>query len=353
LSEKSHWTAAFRWSNETRVHLIELVSAGLGFAIPVLVGAQLGEPQVGLVVAALGAIAMGGVAPQTSSTAQLRALAQAFLPAVLAAAIADVAPGLGVGTAVASTLIASIAAALGGFSRATAVVSARFIVFLLIVAGVTERTPDPVILLSLTIVGALFVGTLNFAASILIRALAANRAPPPDDGVKTASAAQSFARWKQSLARFSGWQFPLRLALCLAIADFLQWKWPDHHLNWVAVTIALLSQRQLEIFPIKITQRALGTALGVLCATAIVIEKPPNSALIIAVGLLAAARPLLRVRNYLLYSAVMAPLTIIVMDAGEPLGMNALLDRLIATVIGAALVVATNFLFARLLKTFE
>ncbi len=35
------------------------------------------------------------------------------------------------------------------------------------------------------------------------------------------------------------------------------------------------------------------------------------------------------------------------MDAGRPLGVGALIDRMVATVIGAALVIGTNLIFAK------
>jgi hypothetical protein len=74
----------------------------------------------------------------------------------------------------------------------------------------------------------------------------------------------------------------------------------------------------------------------------------PSWALAGVIGILAGARPLLRVRNYLAYSAVMTPLIILIIDAGRAPDNGLLLDRLVATLIGAALAVGSNLLVMRL-----
>lgn len=62
-----------------------------------------------------------------------------------------------------------------------------------------------------------------------------------------------------------------------------------------------------------------------------------------------ALRPLLRARNYLAYTAAMTPLIILILDMGRPSELAVLIDRLIATLVAAGLVIATNLLFRKLL----
>src|SRR5262249_21177753 len=157
-----------------------------------------------------------------------------------------------------------------------------------------------------------------------------------------ATNAQKLARWRRSLRRLSGWQYALRLALCLAVASALRWLWPDHHLHWIALTVALLIERQIDAFPVRTTQRALGTIVGVLASGLLLSVKPPVWALVSGIAVLASMRPFLRVRNYLAYSAVMTPLIITILDAGKPLDAGVLIDRLIATLIGGSLVIGAN-----------
>jgi hypothetical protein len=137
--------------------------------------------------------------------------------------------------------------------------------------------------------------------------------------------------------------------ICLTIAGLLRWLWPDHHLHWIALTVALLAEWQIEAFPVRTTQRTLGAAAGVLATGLLLVYAPPASALVAVMGVLAGLRPLLRARNYLAYTAAMTPLIILLLDSGRPPGVGVLIDRLVATLIGAALVIATNLLFKKLI----
>jgi uncharacterized membrane protein YccC len=157
-----------------------------------------------------------------------------------------------------------------------------------------------------------------------------------------ATPAQRRARWRQSLARPSGWDYALRLTACLAVAILLRWLWPDHHLHWIALTVVILCQRQVEAAPVRVTQRALGAVVGVALAGLLLVLHPPAWSLVAAVGLLAGARPLLQARNYLAYSALMTPLVMLILDAGQPLAAGTLADRLIATLAGVVLVLGSN-----------
>jgi hypothetical protein len=60
-------------------------------------------------------------------------------------------------------------------------------------------------------------------------------------------------------------------------------------------------------------------------------------------------RPLLRARNYLAYTAAMAPLIILLLDMGRPPELAVLIDRLVATLVAAGLVITTNLIFRRAL----
>jgi uncharacterized membrane protein YccC len=154
-------------------------------------------------------------------------------------------------------------------------------------------------------------------------------------------------RWRRTLENLAGWQYPLRLTLCLAIAGGLRSLWPDHHLYWISLTVVLLTERKIEIFPVRATQRALGTLLGVLVAGLLLVYRPPFWGLVVILGVLAGARPLLRTGNYLAYSTIMTPLVIVIMDSGQLLGVGVLIDRLVATLVGAALVIGANQILAR------
>jgi uncharacterized membrane protein YccC len=168
------------------------------------------------------------------------------------------------------------------------------------------------------------------------------------DASGTATHAQKFKRWKKIMAMPYGWQYTIRLGSCLAVAGVLRTLWPQHHLYWIAMTIALLTQRQPEPHAAKTTQRALGTAIGVLLAGLLLAYQPPTGLLIAGIAVLGALRPLLKARNYLAYSVLSAPLIILLMEGGGRVYLGVLADRLNATVAGAILVVVANRLFSKL-----
>jgi hypothetical protein len=137
--------------------------------------------------------------------------------------------------------------------------------------------------------------------------------------------------------------------LCLGIAGLLRCLWPDHHLHWIALTVALLAEWQIDAFPVRTTQRALGAAVGVLADRIASYLYAARLGMVVGVGLLAGLRPLLRARNYLAYTAAMTPLIILLLDAGRPPEGGVLIDRLIAALIGAGLVIATNALLKKII----
>jgi uncharacterized membrane protein YccC len=144
------------------------------------------------------------------------------------------------------------------------------------------------------------------------------------------------------LKRLAGWQFALRLVACLAAAGAIRAHWPEHHFHWIAITVALLTERSLERFPVRVTQRAVGTLVGVIAAGLVYWLNPPQWALAAVIAVLAAARAPLRTANYLAYTVVQTPLVLLILDAGQRQGFELLGDRLVATLIGAALVLAAN-----------
>src|SRR5262249_2420947 len=141
----------------------------------------------------------------------------------------------------------------------------RFVIFLMIAIGMMDGAPQPWTLAMMVAAGALW----SALANLCIGAIARSRRGPHEP--KQAHAhehtfAQHKARWLRTLRTLAGWQYALRLAICLAAAVALGALWPGHHLNWIAITVVLLTERTIEAFPVKITQRALGTFIGVIVA---------------------------------------------------------------------------------------
>jgi len=238
-----------------------------------------------------------------------------------------------------------VLAAVSVYSRPVAVAAMRFIIFLVMSMSIVSQpggNPGGVALL-------LGIGAIWGAVLRLLLRRAKGRAPAPAEATATRNPTrrQRVARLKRILRTAEGWQYPIRLTLALGLASIIRHLWPDQHFGWVLVTAALLVERQPEAVPVKTIQRTLGVVIGVALTGLVIAEIRSEVAIAALVCLLATLRPWLRARNYLAYSAVMTPLILLVMDLGKPIGGTVLIDRLIATLLGAAVVIAVNWFAVR------
>ena len=345
--KKTHLAKVFTWSREERVDWVAILASAIGMAAPIGLGAAIGNIGLGLTMA-VGSLLVGGVGARRDRPAQWRALLEALVPAAAAATVAILIAGHGWLSDAVMTLLAGAAALVAAMGRPIASMAIRFILLLVITLTVVENIPNRGGLLVLIGAGALWTCALSLFLGALARmrgtAVAAPEQAPPPMTLK-----QRLTRWRRALTRLAGWQYALRLMLCLAVASLLKWLWPDHHMHWVALTVVLLSEWQIEAFPVKTTQRALGAVLGVLATGLLLLHTPPAWAFIAGIAVLAGLRPLLKARNYLAYTAAMTPLIILLLDAGAAPGLGVLIDRLAATLIGAGLVIATNWLFGKII----
>ncbi len=341
---KSHLAQAFRWTAAAETDWVAILASALGMAVPILLGAAAGRAALGLGVA-VGSLLVGGVGAFASARAQAKALVAALVPAGAAAALAVAIAGHGWASDAGVVVLAGAAGLIAAMGRPIAPMAIRFILLLVITVAVAETSADRGGLLLPITAGALWTSLLSLAIGALARA--AGYASAGGERAPSLMLRERLTRWRRALTRLAGWQYALRLTICLAIAGFMRWLWPGHHLHWIALTVALLAEWQIDAFPVRTTQRALGAALGVLATGALILAPPPDWALVACMGVLAGLRPLLRARNYLAYSAVMTPLIILVLDAGRAPEVGILFDRLAATLIGAGLVIAVNLLLFR------
>ncbi len=349
---RAHLAAALHWPGGMPFDWAHALAAGIGMGGPVLVGAATGHVEAGL-VASLGGLMMSGVGTLRDTREQAVELGLAAIPAALATIAASVLAQRGLVEDAAVVLLAALASLSGGYSREAAIVTTRFVLFLLVASGAVGNAPRDWHPAWLVAGGAL----LGAAASLVLGAVerALRRTPhgaphslqQPHQPRPAATHAQRRAHLRRSLRTLAGWQYTIRLTLCLAAAVVLTRAWPGHHLYWVALTVALLTERAVEALPVKVTQRAVGTLAGVLVAHAVFGWTLSAWWLAGVVGVLAAGRAMLRTRNYLAYTVVMTPLVIALLDAGKPPDWNVLADRALATLIGAVLVLAANAAFRR------
>jgi len=336
----------FEWDGGDPLDPSAMAVTALGMGLPILLGVMIGRPTIGL-AASVGGMWVGN-APRGSTLGEhLRILRDIVAAAIVAAVVAALIAQHGLWSDTWLVLTAGATALVGGFSRPMAVASQRFIVFATIgmnVAAHAHNRPAVAILIS---EGAIWTALCALVIGMAARRLKIGTAEPLETG-STAPLKAKMKRWRGTLKTFQGWNYAIRLAACLAAATAIREAFPTHHFGWIAVAVALLTQRQAEGLTIKVTQRALGVAAGVL-ATELIAARPLSAwALVVIVAGLGALSPWLRKRSYVADTAATTPLIMLLTSGGLTIGQDLLLDRLVATLIAAALVISAFQAAARL-----
>ena len=340
---------ALSWSDAGRLDGRAVAIAVLGMTVPVLAGLAMGRPDIGFTIG-LGAMLLTD-APNASDAGAKEGPSpgSAIPPAALAVILATlICAAPSPWADIAMVLLAGGAAAISGYSRPVAVAAIRFIIYLVLSYGLLQSA-------GAHRGGAALIFGLGALWNIALRMLLAGpradsvEAAPPER--KPPTPAQLRAHWRRTMSQLAGWQFPIRVILGLAAASVLRHLWPSHHYGWIVLTVALLTQRPIEHLPVKAIQRALGTSLGVALTWAILIGAPSQIVLAVVICVLATAATLLRPRSYLAYAVVSSPVILLVMDLGKPIETALLTDRLAATAMGAAIVVAANLILDLMLRT--
>jgi hypothetical protein len=315
---------------------------GVALAAPLFLSASRGQLPIGLDIA-LGALSVSRVSHANHLSSRLKAPWFAFVAASLAILSAYLLSGHGLWSEIATILLASCSVLLMRVSREVAIGVIRFMLFLIIFANALEATRVAGAVAIAIFVGvawtALFVAVVELFATGTVVEQQASKAPP--------GTLNKLKRVGRELTHLSFWDFPLRLAIGLALSLVVRALLPQHHFGWITVTVALVTPRQFEIWPIRATQRTLGTLAGVIATGLTSMVTLPDHLLIVLLMLLGALRKWFEDQNYLAYSAVMAPLVLLLLTASHPGSYGLLLDRVLATLIGVALVLLSNLVAAR------
>jgi hypothetical protein len=344
--QNPHLREVLSWSGEEPLRPRAITVAALGMAAPVLVGLALGKLEAGFTIG-LGAmlLADGSSAAGQSEAAGRPSPMSAILPAALAVVSATLIAG-SPWTDVAMITLAGAAAAISGYSRPVGVAAIRFIIYLVLSTSLLDSAGGHR-------TGAALLFGVGAIWNVIVRLMLGRggRPPPAAQAGRTPTPAQRRAYWRRTLRTIAGWQFPIRIIIGLCVASAARHLWPGHHFIWMVLTVALLTQRPIEPFPVKITQRLVGSLLGVAATWAIVFWTPPPIFVAVLICVLGVAATLARSRNYLVYAILSTPVILLVMDFGRPVAASLLGDRLIATLAGGVIVVLLNLVLDRWTRT--
>jgi hypothetical protein len=311
----------------------------LGLLGPIALGAATGHLQAGL-TASFGGLALSGTEPDQTAREQALSMAYALVAGCLAMAVGGTLAKNSVAVACGIPAVAAAAALLGGMSRQLARATTQLILFAIIATNLAERGARPLQLVLAFALGGIWTAAVALLLGWCFGAAPAGPSPPP----RRPSAKVLLLRWWRSLSHLPAYQYATRITCALAAAEAVQLLWPRRHAYWVALTVAIVLRRNIPEAPTLTLQRALGTLLGVVAAAGYLAWAPGLWAAIAFIAALAAVRPVLRAGNYAAYAGVMTPLIILLMDLGQQPSAGAIVERLIATFVGCALVLTFDYL---------
>lgn len=340
---KSHMADVLRLDRQTELRWLDIALPSGLIVLPIVLGLLAGRLGMGLAVAT-GALLASNVTLHGSARTRMEEIGLITLSLFLACLVGGCLAGGGGWADMGLWGATTLAAVIGNFDRIAAIVTGRFIVFVVILTEMARQAHHPHAL-----VVPVMTGGITAACLISVRAAGAPAAPlpPPLPGIGLRA---KLRRWGRSCRSLSACQFPLRLSVLMALTLAMDVLWPERHALWAALTVALLCRRPLEPVPIRASQRALGAALGVLLSCLFLFHAPSGGAFILFLAGLGIASMVARKHNYMLYSMVATPLIMVLVGGGKPIGEAILVDRLVSTIVGAALLVAVNVVVAKMMK---
>lgn len=312
----------------------QVIAAMLGLSTPIIIGAATGHLSGG-VAASLGGLALGVQVQGGTAHERLLALVYALVAGSAAMFIGAALAGKG-STGISVIAVAAAAALCGSLSRPLMRATTQFIIFLIIAANMNTNGMHPAGITLLFAAGALWTALLSLLLDRLFRAVHPSRERNNQAAAKVPVYAlqQRLGYWTKSLSHLAGWQYTLRIMLCLGAAEIIRRFWPYDHSYWMSLTVAIVVHRDLRQALTRTFHRALGTLLGVLLISILLLGLPPLWIMISLVALLAGARPVLIGINYIAYVTAVTPLIILLLDFGKEPTLAVITNRLIATAIG-------------------
>jgi hypothetical protein len=322
----------------------QIVVAILGIAGPLALGFLVGQPGIGT-FASFGGLAMSGTGSGQTFREQAVGMAYALIAGSTAMLLGSIINGQGALTSFGIPALAALAGILGGISRLMVRASIQFTLYVIIAAHLGNQSLNPLAAMLIFSLGAFGTAILTlFLRPVFWAVFPSAKRPVSSTPSPKYSAAQLLRRWRRSLCRLSGWQYTIRITLCLAAAQALQWLWPHPRVYWVSITVVLVVQRLPMAAWQRTLQRAAGTALGVALTCIFLLGMPPGWVLIAIIAALAAMNRLLWQVNYAAYTAVMTPLIILLLDFGQEIDGMVIAVRLAATMAGCLLALTLGYL---------
>lgn len=136
----------------------------------------------------------------------------------------------------------------------------------------------------------------------------------------------------------------LRLVLCMGVAETVMHTLPLHRPYWVALTVAVAVKPDFGSVFARAVQRGLGTVIGVLIGTGLLVVLPYGAPILVAIAVLSALMPIALMRNYGMFATFLTPVIVLLIDLLHRGDESLVLARLVDTLLGSAIVLVVGYL---------
>ncbi|HET8599638.1 MAG TPA: FUSC family protein [Segeticoccus sp.] len=136
----------------------------------------------------------------------------------------------------------------------------------------------------------------------------------------------------------------LRLTLCMGVAEVVMRTLPLQRPYWVALTVAVALKPDFGSVFARAVQRGLGTVVGVLIGTLVIVFVPFGPWILVAMAVFAFLMPVAIVRNYGLFATLLTPVIVLLIDLIHRGNEQLVVYRLIDTLLGSAIVLVVGYL---------
>ncbi|MFD1674279.1 FUSC family protein [Alicyclobacillus fodiniaquatilis] len=329
---------ALRWSNETPINYAQVGAGLIGMAGCISLGFYLDNLVFGL-LSTFGVMITSGTSSDGTIKKQTTQLLSTTLVGTVAMVVGSMIVGHGWITGVLIVMISTLAALMGGISRPVAIASTQFMLLTMIGTNMGDAGLHQGIL---KLPAAFAIGSLIGVIVLLAMESLLWLTTDHKNSFQptTISNRQRFLRWRRSLTHFIGWQYAIRVGLCMLAAQVIEIIFHFERSYWIGLTIAIVLQRDLSASQGRIVQRGIGTAAGVVLGTLVLLCALPQWSIVVIVGVLGALRPIFKNRSYAIYAMLMTPLMLMMFSAGRTVTASLLEYRLLDTMIGCMLAYA-------------
>ncbi|MET9638352.1 FUSC family protein [Streptomyces virginiae] len=142
----------------------------------------------------------------------------------------------------------------------------------------------------------------------------------------------------------TSWRYGLRLALCVGLAQSLVSVVEIERSYWVALTVTFVLKPDFGSVFSRALLRALGTAIGLVVAAAVLAEVPRGWWDVPVMMVLGALIPVFSAKGYAFQTAAITPVILLLSDLLNHQGFDLIRPRLLDSLIGCAITLIAGYL---------